>query len=82
MPLLADLLQDLTGGLPGDPLQSEQTNGEPLAQQALQSATEVLKIKKKEIKVLNCIHKSSRFIIFLPSAIGLFGNERPCSHIS
>lgn len=43
--LLADLLQDLTGGLPGDALQSEQTDREPLTQQALQGATEVLKTK-------------------------------------
>lgn len=45
MPLLADLLQDLTGGLPGDSLKSEQTDGEPLTQQALQGAIEVLKTK-------------------------------------
>lgn len=43
--LLTDLLQKLTGGLPGDSFQPEQTNGEPLTQQALQSAIEVLQMK-------------------------------------
>ncbi len=48
MPLLADLLQDLAGGLPGDSLQSEQTYREPLRQQALQRAVQVLGEKKKQ----------------------------------
>lgn len=47
MPLLADPLQDLTGGLPGDSLQSEQTYREPLRQQALQRAIQVLGEKKR-----------------------------------
>lgn len=46
-PLLADLLQHFTRGLPGDSLQLEKTNREPLTQQALQSAIEVLKMKLK-----------------------------------
>lgn len=41
-PLLADLLQDLAGRLPGDPLQAEEADREPLRQQALQSAVQVL----------------------------------------
>lgn len=51
MPLLADLLQDLTGGLPGDPLQSEQTYREPLGKQTLQSAIKILGEKKKRVSV-------------------------------
>ncbi len=47
MPLLADLLEDLAGGLPGDSLQTEQTYGEPLRQQTLQSAVQVLGETKK-----------------------------------
>lgn len=42
MLLLADLLQDLAGGLPGDSLQSEQTYREPLGQQTLQRPVQVL----------------------------------------
>lgn len=47
-PLLADLLQDLTGGLPRDSLQSEQTYREPLRQQTLQSAVQILGEKKRK----------------------------------
>lgn len=47
-PLLADLLQDLTGGLPGDSLQSEQTYREPLRQQTLQSAVQILGEKENK----------------------------------
>lgn len=47
MALLADLLQDLTGGLPGDSLQLEQTNREPLRQQALQRTIQILKEKQR-----------------------------------
>lgn len=42
--LLADLLQYLTGRLPGDPLQTQQTHREPLRQQTLQSAIQVLQV--------------------------------------
>lgn len=48
--LLADLLQDLAGGLPGDSLQAEQTHREPLRQQALQRAVQVLG-ETKEVRV-------------------------------
>lgn len=51
MPLLADLLQDLAGGLPSDSLQSEQTHREPLRQQALQRAVQVLGERKKKVRV-------------------------------
>lgn len=47
MPLLADLLQDLTGRLPGDSLQLEQTYREPLRQQTLQGAVQILGEKEK-----------------------------------
>lgn len=42
MLLLADLLQDLTGRVPGDPLQSEEADRKPLRQQALQRSIQVL----------------------------------------
>lgn len=47
MSLLADLLQDLTRGLPRYSLQSEQTHREPLRQQTLQSAVHILGEKKR-----------------------------------
>lgn len=49
MPLLADLLQDLAGGLPGDSLQAEQTYRKPLRQQALQCAVQILGEKKVRV---------------------------------
>lgn len=49
MPLLADLLQDLAGGLPGDSLESQQTYREPLRQQALQRTIQVLWEKKVRV---------------------------------
>lgn len=49
MPLLADLLQDLAGGLPGDSLESQQTYREPLRQQALQRTIQVLWEKKGSV---------------------------------
>lgn len=45
--LLADLLQNLAGGLPGDSLQSEQTYREPLREQAFQRAAQVLGEKRR-----------------------------------
>lgn len=48
MPLLADLLQDLAGGMPGDSLESQQAHGEPLRQQTLQGAVQVLWEEKGE----------------------------------
>lgn len=47
MPLLADFLQDLAGGLPGDSLQMEQAYREPLRKQTLQSTVQVLGEKQK-----------------------------------
>lgn len=43
--LLADLLQDLAGRLPGDSLQAEEADGEPLRQQALEGDVQVLKAR-------------------------------------
>lgn len=50
-PLLADLLQDLAGRLPGDPLQAEEAHREPLRQQALQSAVQVLERKAYKFRI-------------------------------
>lgn len=41
-PLLADLLQDLAGRLPGDSLQAEEADRKPLRQQALQGDVQIL----------------------------------------
>ena len=49
MALLADPLQQLTGGLPCDSLQAEQTHREPFRQQALQRAVQVLGEKKVRV---------------------------------
>lgn len=46
--LLADLLQDLAGRLPGDSLQAEEADGKPLRQQALEGAVQVLEGKHKK----------------------------------
>lgn len=54
MPLLADLLQNLTRRLPGDSLQSEQAYREPLREQAFQRAAQVLREKKGESLELTC----------------------------
>lgn len=57
MSVLADLLQDLAWRLPGDPLQPEQTDWEPLRQQALQSAAKVLEKKEEKKDILKrCKH--------------------------
>ena len=47
---LADLLQDLAGGQPGDSLQSEQAHREPLRQQTLQRSIQVLGERERENK--------------------------------
>lgn len=50
-PLLADLLQDLAGRLPGDSLQAEETDGKPLGQEALEGAIQVLEAKHKKFRI-------------------------------
>lgn len=49
--LQADLLQYLTWGLPGDSLQPEQANREPLRKQALQRAVQVLEENKMQFRI-------------------------------